>query len=625
MTFLHGLDTSQSETFISSLLTPDARFYLRPGQGPSIIKSPNNAFWAIKLSSNPLLRVYRTSDWSQINIDVTGVNSVFFVGNDYLFLVLSSSPFIRVYRTSNWTTVNVSDTLSAGRYLSPNGAVIYNQYSSNPRGKLLYTSNWSWVSLSSETVSPFTYSFSPDSKFLLILYSGSPYQRIYNALTGALIRSESSAQGACGFSADSAFFYTVKSASPYTLNIYRTSDWGLVGSVSLAASSYAPYFSSSGLFVATRPSGGAFVVRRTADWTVALTVATNYQGHDFYPDADKIVIRRTTTPYATVYNLATGGSTDITPELAYWINKVIFFAATRRFGLIYPNSGIGPTKIYDMDTLALVATVSVPTYGFNNAVMVPDGSLAIVWDSEAMYLCFYNPTTFALIGSAIRAQNPQIKFSEDGLTFCLYYQNPDTSKYYCEIYRKSESGWSRIYYGQDISWVPQAIFGNAPTVKCRVLNPDGTNASVPVYLMPKGNPALYTLSANTDPATGVLEMGVLAASDHIALVADQRTGSYRDPCARVPALVNNTSDPVVLRLSAAGSSYPISGNATKASGLPVDSVVVFDWSTEEVLAKLIPELDGNWTATVPAGLYGITYLADGCAPVTHGPYTVSAT
>lgn len=64
------------------------------------------------------------------------------------------------------------------------------------------------------------------------------------------------------------------------------------------------------------------------------------------------------------------------------------------------------------------------------------------------------------------------------------------------------------------------------------------------------------------------------------------------------------------------------GNARKAVPLSaVDLVAVRDYDTKESLGYTVPLPSGDWTHPIPAGRrYDLTYYAEGCAPVVHGPY-----
>jgi hypothetical protein len=51
-------------------------------------------------------------------------------------------------------------------------------------------------------------------------------------------------------------------------------------------------------------------------------------------------------------------------------------------------------------------------------------------------------------------------------------------------------------------------------------------------------------------------------------------------------------------------------------------VLVRNWVTHHQTAATRPDDTGAWSVAVPAGRYDIAYLADGRAPVCHGPYVV---
>ncbi len=67
----------------------------------------------------------------------------------------------------------------------------------------------------------------------------------------------------------------------------------------------------------------------------------------------------------------------------------------------------------------------------------------------------------------------------------------------------------------------------------------------------------------------------------------------------------------------------ISGNVTTEAGVAADLVRIFRWPDNELETIAVPDAAGDWTAEVTAtGDYGITYLAAGCQPITHGPYYI---
>lgn len=68
----------------------------------------------------------------------------------------------------------------------------------------------------------------------------------------------------------------------------------------------------------------------------------------------------------------------------------------------------------------------------------------------------------------------------------------------------------------------------------------------------------------------------------------------------------------------------IAGNVTTTSGAAADKVIIFSWDGSKVLATATPNASGSWAALVPPGTeFGISYIANGMQPLTHGPYIVS--
>lgn len=67
----------------------------------------------------------------------------------------------------------------------------------------------------------------------------------------------------------------------------------------------------------------------------------------------------------------------------------------------------------------------------------------------------------------------------------------------------------------------------------------------------------------------------------------------------------------------------ISGNATTVDGAAVDLVRVFRWPGGSLVGAVQPDANGDWSFLLPGDSeIGLTYIADGCRPVTHGPYFV---
>lgn len=66
----------------------------------------------------------------------------------------------------------------------------------------------------------------------------------------------------------------------------------------------------------------------------------------------------------------------------------------------------------------------------------------------------------------------------------------------------------------------------------------------------------------------------------------------------------------------------IQGRAKKFDGTAIDYVSIFDWSTGKCIAAKTPNSSGAWEYFYFKNIeVGLTYIADGCEPVTHGKYS----
>lgn len=67
----------------------------------------------------------------------------------------------------------------------------------------------------------------------------------------------------------------------------------------------------------------------------------------------------------------------------------------------------------------------------------------------------------------------------------------------------------------------------------------------------------------------------------------------------------------------------LKGRAKKYDGTAIDYVSIFSWTDGKCIGQATPNSSGNWYYYHHADtLVGITYVADGCEPITHGAYTV---
>lgn len=69
----------------------------------------------------------------------------------------------------------------------------------------------------------------------------------------------------------------------------------------------------------------------------------------------------------------------------------------------------------------------------------------------------------------------------------------------------------------------------------------------------------------------------------------------------------------------------IEGVAKRFDDLPVDYVSIFNWSDGACIAQITPNASGAWEHEYIYDLnIGITYVSNGCEPITHGSYDFAA-
>lgn len=67
-------------------------------------------------------------------------------------------------------------------------------------------------------------------------------------------------------------------------------------------------------------------------------------------------------------------------------------------------------------------------------------------------------------------------------------------------------------------------------------------------------------------------------------------------------------------------STTLSGKVDVGENAP-DRIFIFDWDSGELQASITPNANGEWSTLVVRGTqFGITYIKEGCNPITEGKY-----
>lgn len=65
----------------------------------------------------------------------------------------------------------------------------------------------------------------------------------------------------------------------------------------------------------------------------------------------------------------------------------------------------------------------------------------------------------------------------------------------------------------------------------------------------------------------------------------------------------------------------IRGKAKRYDGAPIDYVSLFNWIDGKCITQVVPDTAGNWVYDYFKDInVGITYVSNGCEPITHGEY-----
>jgi len=170
--------------------------------------------------------------------------------------------------------------------------------------------------------------------------------------------------------------------------------------------------------------------------------------------------------------------------------------------------------------------------------------------------------------------------------------------------------------GYGCAFSPGAI--TVPTRTIETKDSAGNDLSTSLVLADRNLAEIGQLASN-----GSVDIQLLVSGDFWLFMKDDRPGATSDAFARITLdATSGDLPPLVLSQGYIGDLVTISSNLTTQAGAPGDEVVIRNWTTRELVAKVIPEANGDWSAEVPPGTYDVSYIAENCAPVIHGPYTV---
>lgn len=208
-------------------------------------------------------------------------------------------------------------------------------------------------------------------------------------------------------------------------------------------------------------------------------------------------------------------------------------------------------------------------------------------------------------------------FSQDGAYLAAAYGGGSGFSVYETV------GWTEVSApnlpADGLDCVFSAVPVNIPSRDIKTINQAGTLVESAVTISDRQLNLVKTIQS-----TGEASFMHLKIDDFWLIMKDNRVGATSDAFARI-SLSSTSAElpPVLLVQGYAGDLVTISSNLTTQAGAPGDEVVIRNWTTRELVAKVIPDANGDWSAEVPPGTYDVSYIAENCAPVIHGPYTIT--
>jgi len=423
--------------------------------------------------------------------------------------------------------------------------------------------------------------FSPDGAFLALGHASGGKLSIINTSDWSEVPATpyiSYNVEDCAFSPDGAHLAAVYFYGN-TLTVINTADWSVVaGTPSMPGTTYGCSFSMDNNFLAiAHGSGNNLTILNTTDWSAEagtpVLPGASYTCA-FSPDGDFLAVGHTGGNRLTIINTADWSVVAGTPSLTS-DTRYCAFSPGGDFLALANSSGNRLTIINTADWSVVAGTPALPSTGYGCAFS-PDGSLLAVGHDAGNSLTIINTADWSVV-----ADTPAL---------------PAT--------------------GRACAFSPTSLI--TPGRKVETKDYSGAYIAATVSIVDRNLSLIDTINS-----LGALNLYRFKESDLWLIMKDDRPGATSDAFARI-ILDANSGDlpPLVLTQGYIGDLVTISSNLTTQAGAPGDEVVIRNWTTRELVAKVIPDANGDWSAQVPPGTYDVSYIAENCAPVIHGPYTV---
>lgn len=425
---------------------------------------------------------------------------------------------------------------------------------------------------------------SPDGRYLAVGYDATPFMRVVDLFTMQFVEGTPTLDSSCravAFSHDGQWLAT---GTLNNLRVWRTGDWGVAADLGAPGEVLSIQFNvdSTRMLVALATNGARMYTAGGAWGFAAFETGSATRGAVF----------------------TRSGSADFA--------GVMIGSGTLRSYSFNP----GPTQV-GSTSLGSLATMAGRTASAGYALAI--GSSFYRYSANVAYQSgFSTGVTFP------QATTTAATITPDG-QWCVL---PTSAR---PVLVSAESG-TTVINGPSLGLVhgSASAYIDPPNHQGYVYYSDGLPAQgVMVSLIDRQTQRI--VHATTTDATGYYRLAhvalPLAQRMYQVLIQDPQPGSERDPVlTRIELLPGNspTLYTVLPWLGAdRGGSGLIQGNAKKASGEKADRVMIRRHASGDHFQTIIPDSAGDWKAFLPPGQYDISYFAEGCAPIIHGPYIIS--
>jgi Tol biopolymer transport system component len=414
------------------------------------------------------------------------------------------------------------------------------------------------------------------------------------------------------------------------LKVLNTADFSVLYETDANGTVYGLAFSPDGTMLYVGASTIRAQILNTATWVEVASLHADLPqgggGGAWKPDGSQLAISHTNENGLTFFDTATWAESALQlPSLMQSINTIPAYSPD---GTMLALSYSTTTRVLDTSDYTELASFNPGGQAKNFAWNSTGTKLAIftrsywgvrimdvaTWTSDASSV----PGTVNITSGAWTADDSALITTSDDVT------NPgirvfDVSDTTAPVEMQNPEAWvglssDRVVLTGDIT---------LPSCPVRAYDENGNPlAGATIYAL-SGESAKIVGSVTTDGAGAGTLLG-FNEGPLIAMLADDRAGVEWYDAKPIKVLAAPGS-PALFYRATTEALATMSGRVTVSTGGPADEVIIRHWESRELVAKAIPDANGDWSAQVPGGReYDVTYIKAGCAPVVHGPYTVAA-